>query len=52
MKTYEVFQCPYCGTELSEENNACCGEAGHGEWITVDENNEPMEDTNGIKQTN
>ena len=26
--------CPYCGKILSEENNVCCGEAGHGEWKT------------------
>ena len=30
------FQCPYCGAELSEEANFCCGEAGHGEWVVVE----------------
>lgn len=43
----EQICCPYCYNELSGENAACCGEAGHGEkmfaldddssWMTQDE---------------
>lgn len=32
-KKGHALVCPYCYKELSEEANACCGEAGHGEWM-------------------
>lgn len=30
------FGCPYCGDPLEETWSACCGEAGHGEYLTED----------------
>lgn len=29
------FCCPYCMSEISEEHNYCCGEAGHGGWMHI-----------------
>lgn len=31
----QILICPFCGNELTEDRNYCCGEAGHGEWVLV-----------------
>lgn len=32
-----ILICPYCGSELEETWSSCCGEAGHGELVEEDE---------------
>lgn len=34
----EQLCCPYCGNEFSNQNQACCGEAGHGELMYATDN--------------
>ena len=38
------LECPYCGKELTEDRNACCGEAGHGVEPDICKHNQPKED--------
>ena len=38
------LECPYCGKELSEDRNFCCGEAGHGVTPEICKHNQPKED--------
>lgn len=40
-----IFICPYCCNELSESWSACCGEAGHGQYVYIDEDGEIIEDS-------
>lgn len=27
-----IWVCPFCGNELRDEREPCCGEVGHAEW--------------------
>lgn len=39
-----VLCCPYCMDTLEEENNFCCGEAGHGEYFPLDDAGELIDE--------
>ncbi len=42
-----ICECPYCGNHVSEDYNVCCGEAGHAEWVYVNEHGEHVDPDTG-----
>jgi RNA polymerase subunit RPABC4/transcription elongation factor Spt4 len=45
-----LFGCPYCGGGLSEEWSACCGEAGHGEYLYFTEDGDEATEAEFLEQ--